>query len=119
MYCNFNLWCSDLISYIFIQVRFIKGDEIYLSPQQGTDPGTCAITLTIYAPETTAVDYFNKVYAAMKPLNARFHWGKHFNHNYAEIQELYPKLKEFATLRKTLDPKDIFINDFLQEKFHF
>lgn len=104
-----------------MQVRFVKGDDIYLSPQNGHDPGTCAITLTIYGPEYTAINYFNKTYATMrtKGLNARFHWGKHFNHDHKEIQNLYPDLEEFADFRSQMDPNNIFVNEFLEEKFQF
>ena len=50
----------------FSQVRFVKGDEIYLNPQHGAySPGTCAIT-TIYAPDHTALKYFDMVYATMR-----------------------------------------------------
>ena len=97
----------------------MKGDDIYLSPQSGYDPGSCAITLTIYAPEHTALNYFNMVYDTMRSggFDARFHWGKHFDHKYEEIQKLYPNLDEFANFRKQMDPKGIFINEFLAEKF--
>lgn len=124
--CNFNtcvLLTNDLTYTVVhaLQVRFVKGDEIHLSPQNGHDPGTCAITLTIYAPEYTALNYFDKVYDAMRNegLNARFHWGKHFNHDHEEIGNLYPDLEEFAQLRKQMDPKDIFLNEFLEETFRF
>ena len=53
-----------------------------------------------------ALNYFdNKVYAAAmreKGLNARFHWGKHFNHDHEEIQNLYPNLEEFADFRSQI-----------------
>ena len=56
----------------------MKADKIYLSPQSGHDPGTCAITLTIYGHKYTALNYFDKVYAAMKEkgLNTRFSLGE-------------------------------------------
>ena len=106
---------------MFLQVRFVQGDEIYLSPQNGYDPGTCAITLTIYAPDDRALDYFNTVYKTMRDggFNARFHWGKHFDHDHQEIQNLYPNFKEFADFRSQMDPRGIFVNEFLEEKFQF
>ena len=56
-----------------------------------------------------------------KSLSARFHWGKHFNHDHEEIQNLYPNLEEFADFRSQLDPNKIisFVNEFLEEKFQF
>lgn len=99
-------------------MRFVKGDEIYLSPQYGAAHGTCAITLTIYACHDTVMDYFDTVYATMreKGLNARFHWGKHFNHDREEIEALYPNFEEFMNLRKEMDPNGIFLNEFLEQK---
>ena len=99
----------------------MQGDEIYLSPQNGHNPGSCAITLTIYAPHDTALGYFNTVYDTMRDggFNARFHWGKHFDHDHQEIQNLYPNLMEFANLRSQMDPRGIFLNEFLEEKFQF
>lgn len=101
------------------EVRWVKGDDIFLSPQYGLDPGTCAITLTIYAPEYRAMDYFKRAYQATEKYGARFHWGKHFHHDREEITDLYPRLKTFATLRKRMDPKNIFVNEFLEERFRF
>jgi len=95
----------------------VKGNNIWLSPEYGTDPGTCAITLTIYAHESTALQYFNAVYDAMKGLGARFHWGKHFNHGAKEIDQLYPKFTDFKALRENMDPKGIFVNKFLAKTF--
>jgi len=85
--------------------------------EYGTTPGTCAITLTIYAPESTALRYFNAVYDVMKGFNARFHWGKHFKHGAIKIEQLYPKFREFKTLRAKIDPKGVFVNKFLADTF--
>ena len=106
----------------YLQVRFVKGDDIYLSPYYDpVDPtaGFCAVTLTIYAPEERALYYFNKVYATTRKFNARFHWGKHFNAGRSEMKYFYPKFEEFAVKRKAMDPKGIFINEFLEETFQF
>ena len=78
----------------------------HLSPQNGYDPGSCAITLTIYAPERTALNYFNMVYDTMRSggFEAHFYWEKHFNHKYEKV---VPNLDEFANFRKQMDLKGI------------
>ena len=98
----------------------MQGDDIHLSPHHGYDPGVCAITLTIYQPGEVALDYFNKVYEATKDLQARFHWGKHFNHDLQQIQVLFKEtFDEFVKLREEMDPKGIFLNEFLKKTFQF
>ena len=98
----------------------MQGDDIHLSPHHGYDGGACAITLTIYQPGDVALDYFNKVYEATKDLTARFHWGKHFNHDRQQIEGLFDKtFDEFAEHRKKMDPKGIFLNEFLRKTFQF
>ena len=81
--------------------------------------GTCAITLTIYADPDTVHEYFSAVYAVTKQFNARYHWGKHFTANRSVIEDLYPKFKQFAAIRKKYDPKGVFINEFIDETFAF
>ena len=102
-----------------MQVRWVEGDDIWLSPDYKMDPGTCAITLTIYAPRETANMYFEAAYEATKEFNPRFHWGKHMPVGPEELERMYEKFNDFAVLRKTLDPNGLFLNKYLKEKFGF
>ena len=101
-------------------MRFIKGDDIYLSPQFGMTGGSCAVTLTIFGPEETVKQYFDAVYEATRGLKGRIHWGKHFsNAGVADFKIWYPKFSKFVALQKKYDPSGIFVNDFMAEKFNF
>ena len=100
-----------------LQVRFIKGDDLWLSPEYGTDPGTCAVTLTIYGRVDVVNAYFDAVYEATRKFNGRIHWGKYFTAGRDTFEQWYPKFGDFDDLRKTYDPKEIFINNFLEEHF--
>ena len=109
--------CLDCLS---IQVRFVGGDDIPLSPYYGMeDGGTCAITLTIYAPRQTAKAYFDAYYLATRKFKGRVHWGKHFTIDPSTVGSWYPKFSEFAVIRKKMDPKGIFLNELLKETFGF
>ena len=91
---------------------------MWLSPEYGTDPGSCAITLTIYARNDVVLDYFNRVYSAtLETYSGRVHWGKIFTANAATIRQWLPKFDDFMIEREKMDPKKVFVNDFLQETF--
>jgi len=107
------------VTYQF-QVRFIQGDDNHLSPQYGMEGGSCAVTLTIYGPERRVEEYFDAVFDATRGLSGRIHWGKHFSRaNHRFFRNWYSKFEEFATFREEYDPKNIFLNDFIKDKFGF
>lgn len=107
-----------LPDFLLMQVRFIKGDDNHLSPQYGMAEGSCAVTLTIYGKKDVVAAYFDAVYDATRELKGRIHWGKHFSGaTHTSFQEWYPRYAEFVALREQYDPKDIFVNDFIEEKF--
>ena len=96
----------------------MDSDKAWLSPSTGYTSGSCAVTLTIYADRSTALMYFNDVYAATEKYNARFHWGKHYPHTgtRSAIEDLYPKFTDFMETRKKYDPNGVFVNDYLKDK---
>ena len=108
------------------QVRFVAGDDMWLSPETTANASFskrpfCAITLTIYAKEDIAEKYFNACYKATAHLNIRYHWGKHFpaDTNSDDIEKMYPRFNDFAEVRKSMDPKGVFLNPFLKKTFGF
>jgi len=50
--------------------------------------------------------------------NARPHWGKSQHLTTEQYSKLYPKLQDFNNLRKTYDPKNLYVNDFIQQVFN-
>ena len=104
------------------QVRFVAGDDIWLSPETGPlNTSWCAITLTIYADRRTAQRYFDACYEATAHLNIRYHWGKHFptDADSDDIKKMYPKYEDFTRIRAVMDPNGVFLNPFLEETFGF
>lgn len=82
--------------------------------------GSCAVTLTIYGKKKIVAEYFDAVYEATRKFKGRIHWGKHFSAaTRVDFQQWYPNFDEFANLQKEYDPKDIFVNHFIKEKFDF
>ncbi|HZZ79121.1 MAG TPA: D-arabinono-1,4-lactone oxidase [Gemmataceae bacterium] len=45
---------------------------------------------------------------------ARPHWGKHFPLTHADVERLYPRLYEFCTLCRRVDPHGVFRNEFVE-----
>ena len=88
-----------------LEVRFVRGDDGWLSPAQGGD--TCQIGA--YAGEP-ADAYFAAFWREMR--GARPHWGKEIDHAAGELRPLYPRWAEFAALRDRLDPERRFDNAF-------
>lgn len=57
------------------------------------------------------------LYSTMLKYNGRPHWGKWFTVSTKELHLLYPKSKEFLTVRKQLDPKGMLMNKIMREVF--
>ena len=105
-------------AFFAFQVRFVRGDDIWLSPNYKRD--SCHITEMIYSPSVeTSILYFNSVHNATKKFNARLHWGKHFQLTPEDIQAMYPKFADFARIRAKLDPRGVFLNELLATTFGF
>ena len=101
-----------------MQVRFVKSDDIWLSPAYDRD--ACHITLMIYNPtKETKELYFDEYYSAIRKYNPRVHWGKYFSVIPMDIEELYPRVRDFDWIRSKMDPKGIFLNRVMNETFGF
>ena len=94
------------------EIRTMAADELWLSPQYGTD--TIGLHFT-WRQEQEAVDRIAAVIEdALRPFNARPHWGKVFAAGAADIAPLYPKLPQFLNLVESLDPRGAFRNPWLE-----
>jgi len=93
-----------------LEIRFVRGDDGWLSPAQGGD--TCQIgAYTTDGPDCSS--YFEQFWQVMRPLAARPHWGKELDHDAAELRPLYPDFERFLALRDTFDPDRVFGGAFL------
>lgn len=95
-----------------IEVRYVKGDDIWLSPFYQQD--SLSISIHQYAKQ----DYhaiFSKIEPIFRRYGGRPHWGKLHSLDAKDLQTLYPKWQDFTQLRAQLDPEQKFINPYLQQ----
>ena len=97
-----------------LECRFVKGDDIWISPAHGRDSAYIAVHSYKGMPYK---EYFGAMEAIFKKYNGRPHWGKMHNRTAEELKELYPKWEDFQNLRRELDPTGIFLNGYMKEVF--
>ncbi len=97
-----------------IEVRYVKGDHIWLSPFYGQD--TLSIALHRYFEEDFK-PYFATVEPILRRHGGRPHWGKINSLGQADFRALYPRWDEFAALRREMDPQGRFLNPYLKGLF--
>ncbi|MBS1964134.1 MAG: FAD-binding protein [Bdellovibrionales bacterium] len=97
-----------------IECRFVKGDDIFLSPAHGRDSAYIAVHSYKGMPHA---DYFRRAEAIFRNHGGRPHWGKMHTLTGKELGALYPKWEAFKEIRAKLDPKGVFLNDQLRSFF--
>jgi len=101
---------GDLRANFIAELRYVRGDEAWLSPAYGGD----VVQLGAYTALRAHRDrYFDAFWDAM-PAGARPHWGKAFGQSAAELAPLYPRWDAFARLRDETDPDRVFGSPFLE-----
>ena len=102
----------------FIEVRNVKSDEFWLSPNYQRD--SCHITQILYHPsDKTFKQYFFDYFDLISEFQPRPHWGKHSKLNPSHLATLYPKFKDFLAIKNHLDPSGILTNTFLKSWFQY
>jgi FAD/FMN-containing dehydrogenase len=99
------------ISGVFpIEFRFVKGDDIWLSPFYKRD----AVTISVHQYNRQSHEpLFNAVEPVFWKYGGRPHWGKIHTLKAEALSKLYPQWDRFHALRKRLDPDTKFLNDYL------
>lgn len=106
---------KDLRVHFPIEVRFVKRDDIWLSPCFGRD--SCFIGIIMYRPYGYTIPYekyFDGFSEIMKRFGGRPHWAKEFSLSSLELEKMYPKWNAFCELQKKLDPHGVFANPWLK-----
>jgi FAD-linked oxidoreductase len=97
-----------------VELRFAAGDDAWLSPSHGRD----SCYLGAYMARAPGLErYFACFEAEMLSLGGRPHWGKQFNATAAQLRAAHPRFDEFNQLRRRLDPRGMFENDYLRRVF--
>ncbi|MCS7298094.1 MAG: D-arabinono-1,4-lactone oxidase [Bacteroidia bacterium] len=94
-----------------IEYRYVKGDEIPLSPAYGGDRVLIAVHMYYRMPYER---YFRGIESIFQAHEGRPHWGKMHTASSAYLQKVYPELESFLTLRQKYDPQGVFLTPFLQ-----
>ncbi|MGW5326538.1 FAD-binding protein [Streptomyces sp. NPDC004014] len=95
------------------EVRTVAADPQWLSPAHGRD--SVALHFTWIEDTPAVLPVVRRVEEALKPFDARPHWGKVFTVPPAELRRRYPRLADFRDLARSLDPTGKFSNAFVRE----
>ncbi|EFC49027.1 predicted protein [Naegleria gruberi] len=96
-----------------VEVRFVKRDDVWLSPCYGRD--SCYIGIIMYRPYDFTIpyqEYFAEYNRIMLELGGRPHWAK--LDWKLDSEDLYPKWNDFKNLRRKNDTNNILMNDYLE-----
>jgi len=92
--------------------RFVKADDIYLSPAYNRDSAYIAAHVykgMDYKP------YFETLESIFINNGGRPHWGKMHTQKADYLCTVYPRWNDFLKWRQEMDPKGIFLNNHLHE----
>jgi L-gulono-1,4-lactone dehydrogenase len=96
------------------ELRFVAGDDAWMSPDYGRDSAHLGAYMA-RAPDLPR--YFAAFESEMLALGGRPHWGKQFSATADQLRAAYPEYERFDALRRTVDPRGIFENAFLERVF--
>jgi FAD/FMN-containing dehydrogenase len=97
-----------------LEVRWVRGDDIWLSPNHGRD----SVHISVHQYRGMPFEgYFDAVQAICLNHGGRPHWGKVHSLEAAQLSRLYPRWNEFLALRENMDPKGLFLTPYLRELF--
>ncbi len=94
--------------------RFVKGDDIYLSPAYERD--SAYIAAHVYQGKAYR-RYFDDLESIYKNHDGRPHWGKMHFRTAEDFMDLYPKWFEFLDIREMMDPDGVFLSPYLKALF--
>ncbi|NQX89873.1 MAG: FAD-binding protein [Halioglobus sp.] len=97
-----------------IEVRYTKGDDIWLSPFYGRD--CISIAVHRYFDEDYTA-YFKSIEPIFVKYGGRPHWGKINTLRANDLRKLYPRWHDFLTVRREMDPVGKFLNPYLAGLF--
>ncbi len=97
-----------------VELRFVKGDDVWLSPAFGRDSAYIAVHQYRGMPYA---EYFEGVEAIFRNHGGRPHWGKLHTRSAPDLAALYPLWERFHEVRRRLDPASVFLNDHLRRLF--
>lgn len=106
---------SDFPDVFFpFEVRYVKGDDAWLSPFHQRDAMSIAVHRVHDEPHEAL---FRAVEPILREHGGRPHWGKMHSLTARDARALYPRWDDFQTLRRAMDPDGRFLNAHLRRLF--
>ncbi|TXH05337.1 MAG: FAD-binding protein [Nevskiaceae bacterium] len=100
----------NLAVHMPIEVRFVRADDIWLSPCYQRD----SAMISLSAPKGVPFrPYFDAMSEIFDRYDGRPHWGKLHDKTSHDFAQLYPRYASFQRLRETFDPHGVFLNPHL------
>jgi xylitol oxidase len=96
------------------EMRTIAADELWLSPHYRRD--SIGLHFTWHRDPAGVRALCAEVERVLAPFSPRPHWGKEFTEGAETLAGRYPRLPAFLALRRELDPRRAFVNDWLLQK---
>jgi L-gulonolactone oxidase len=97
-----------------LEYRWVKGDDIWLSPNHGRDSVHISVHQYVGMPFER---YFDAVQAICLNHGGRPHWGKVHSLKAAQLSRLYPRWEDFLALREKMDRDGRFLTPYLRGLF--
>lgn len=97
-----------------IECRYVKADDIWLSPSHKRDSAYIAVHMYKGMPFQ---EYFDAIEEVFAYYNGRPHWGKMHSLPRERLAALYPKWDDFLHVRTELDPYGVLLNPYLRDLF--
>lgn len=97
-----------------IECRYVKGDDIWLSPAYGRDSAYIAVHMFKGMPHK---EYFAAIERILLSYGGRPHWGKLHTLKADQLSKLYPRWNEFMDVRRRLDANGVLLNPYLKSLF--
>jgi FAD/FMN-containing dehydrogenase len=91
-----------------LEVRWVKGDEGYISPFYKRDTTVLSVS---GAPGTNYWPYLRDLDALLEDFDARPHWGKIHFMTRDRMKKHFPEYDTFVQIRREFDPNGVFLND--------
>ena len=97
-----------------LEVRFVKSDDLWLSPAYGRNSAYVAVHMFKGMPFE---DYFEEIEKIFLKYDGRPHWGKRHTLKAADLASRYPRWQDFLELRQACDPDGFFLSPYLKRLF--
>ena len=97
-----------------VEYRTLAADDAWLSTAHARD----SVAISLHQDAALPCDPF---FADCEPIftahGGRPHWGKLHTRSSRDLAALYPRWEAFRALRRELDPRAVFANDYLRGLF--